>query len=101
MFVWGWLFTYILASWAIGGATYYEEDKWGLCTFCYETSSCKSAYDAYMLELDAESVADGRPLNPATKPTYSDYFHRNIRSSVCQGLNTMWFMAVFAYYFFI
>lgn len=34
LFAWGWLLNWVLTTWAIGDSAYYDDETWGLCSFC-------------------------------------------------------------------
>jgi len=68
----------IVSSLAINNPNFYNEPKYGVCTFCYQVSECRTSYTAYIQNMQQTAQNSGMILNSTSIISFNEYFHRNM-----------------------
>ncbi len=90
-----------VSSLAIYNPTYYDDPTYGVCSFCYKISECRTSHSAYIADLFKTAVSKGLPLSSASNINFSQYFHRNMTPQNCSVMTGIFMVTISVAYLFV
>jgi hypothetical protein len=97
----GFLAQITVSSLAINNSNFYDDPTYGVCSFCYRISECRTSHATYIEGLKQIALSKGLPLSSASNINFSQYMHRNMSPQNCSILTGIFMVTIAVGYFFV